>query len=71
MYLEENIKLDFHLPRRLQEEVQKTEEYYREGDEMNFLIWADRVEVTAKACCVNGSITEKQLDTIFRKYGWR
>lgn len=59
------------LPKVLQRNIEELESYYHSGDFVGYDCCLETLEATVKQCCIHGSISGKQLDTIFRRYGLR
>ena len=59
------------LPKVLQRDIEELESYYHSGDFVGYDCCLETLEATVKQCCIHGSISGKQLDTIFRRYGLR
>lgn len=69
MYNDKSIILDFYIPPCLQEEIDKVEIALEEGDQMKFDDAMEYVEVFAKACALDGSISQPDMALIKKKYG--
>lgn len=52
----------------LQRDIEEMESYYHSGDFVGYDCCLETLEATVKQCCIHGSISGKQLDTIFRRY---
>lgn len=59
------------LPNILQRDIEELESYYYSEDFVGYDCCLETLEATTKQCCLHGNISEKQLDTIFRRYGLR
>lgn len=70
MYLDENVKVGI-VPENLQEIMNEVDGYYKSGDDISYAIRSDDLEAITKQECLEGRISEKQLNRIFKKYGWR
>lgn len=71
MYIDENYPIDTTLPKHLLDYISELDGYYESDDWMSFDSLLDALEGTIKNYCIEGRITEKQLDTLFRRYGLR
>lgn len=69
MYIDESIVLREDLPDKLKSEFQLLQEYYDDGDWLNFDIYLEAFEATVKAHYIAGKISMEDLNLIFRKYG--
>lgn len=70
MYLDESIKVG-EVPEDIQEMMEELDRYYKTGDDFRFAFRSDDLEANVKQACLEGLISERQLDKIFRRYGWR
>lgn len=70
MYLDDTIRVG-KVPEILQVIMDEVDGYYQKGDDVMYAVRSDDMEAITKQCCLEGLISEKQLDAIFRKYGWR
>lgn len=70
MYLDETIKIGT-VPPNLQEIMDEVDGYYRLGDDISYAIRSDDLEAITKQECLEGGISEYQLERVFKKYGWR
>ena len=59
------------MPKVLQRDIEELESYYHSGDFVGYDCCLETLEATVKQFCIHGSISGKQLDTIFRRYGLR
>lgn len=71
MFLDKSQKIDFAVPKTLGDTIQEIEQSISQGDDFRFSLSREDIEVVAKSCFINGSITANQLNTIFRRYGLR
>lgn len=71
MYIDFKYPIDNSLPRHLLAYIRELEEYYDNDDWIGFDCLLEGIEATTKAYQLSGIITEKQLDTLFRRYGIR
>ena len=69
VYNDESIQLNFYMPPCLQEEIDKVEEALKAGDDLAFQGAMEYVEVFAKACAADGSISQPDMALIKKKYG--
>lgn len=70
MYLDETIKVG-QVPEDLKEMLEELDGYYKSEDDFRFAFRSDDVEANVKQACLEGLISERQLDKIFQRYGWR
>lgn len=71
MYRDDSYEVNPNWPPRLLREIAELDSYYDADDELHFDLFAEGFEATVKAMCINHAITKKDLDTVFRRYGWR
>ena len=71
MYINENYMIDNTLPEHLLSYISELEEYYKNDDWLGFDCLLEGMEGTIKSYRLNGIITERQLDVLFRRYGIR
>lgn len=70
MYLDDTITIGT-VPQNLQEIMNEVDGYYKAGDDISYAIRSDDLEAITKQECLEGGISEYQLNRIFKKYGWR
>ena len=72
MVLNEDIKIDFHVPRTLKEYMDIADEvYHRVGDDIDYSFAIEDVEGLAKEYMLRGTLTEVQCYRILARYGLR
>mgnify|MGYP000130945008 CR=1 FL=1 len=71
MYRDDNYKINPAWPKRLLEMIAEMDEIYDNNDDFKYSLLEGVFESHIKAFRLNGKITEKDLDTLFRRYGWR
>lgn len=71
MFIDENYEIDENLPSHLLDYIDELEDYYKNDDWVGFDCLLESLEGTIKSYRLNGIITEKQLDVLFRRYGIR
>lgn len=69
MYNDKTIALPVSLPAGLQNDFKELQEYYDEGDWLQFDLLFEAVEASVKAYYLAGKISREELNLIFRKYG--
>lgn len=69
MYNDQTIVLPASLPAGLQSDFKELQEYYDEGDWLQFDLLFEVVEASVKAYYLAGKISREELNLIFRKYG--
>lgn len=69
MYNDQTIVLPASLPTGLQSDFKELQEYYDEGDWLQFDLLFEVVEASVKAYYLAGKISREELNLIFRKYG--
>ncbi len=71
MYLDESQKINFKVPKTLEETIKSIDKCVYENNDLEFALLREDIEVLTKQSCINGNITSSQLNTIFRRYGLR
>lgn len=69
MYIDETIVLDKNLPAELWRDFEELGKYYEAGDWLNFDLLFEVVEASVKSYYLNGRISKRDLENIFKKYG--
>lgn len=69
MYINEEIPIDYSLPRHLLDYINELEEYYENDDWISFDCLLEGIEATIKSYYISGGITEEQKRNLFRRYG--
>lgn len=69
MYIDKTIELRTDLPNKLVEDLEILENYYADGDWLNFDTYFEAFEGTVKAHYIAGKIQLEDLNLIFEKYG--
>lgn len=79
MYVDENIRVDDKFdrwPKKLVAEIKEMDALYEKAEDGNdawfeYLLREDVFESTIKQYCIDRKISERDLDLLFRRYGWR
>ncbi len=71
MFIDDNYAIDEDLPTYLKSLLAELQGYYDNDDWIGFDCLLEVIEADIKSYRLNGSITEQQLDTLFRRYGLR
>ncbi len=59
-----------NFPRHLKEDIKELESYGQTDDWIMYESLFETLEATAKTCLRHNQITEKEFNTLMRKYGW-
>lgn len=71
MYVDYDIPICEGLSKVVLEEIEILDKAYKEDDIGTYLLHEDAVESYIKQALEDGSITSRDLDTMFRRFGWR
>ena len=71
MYVDYDIPICEGLPKAALEEIEILDKAYKEDDVGTYMLHEDAVESYIKQAVEDGRITEKDLDTMFKRFGWR
>jgi hypothetical protein len=67
-FINDKYKIDFAVPKGLQEYIDYAEKADKENDYGNYAIYADDIDVIAKNCCGAGLLTREQWDILCLRY---
>ncbi len=67
--IDENIKINFDIPKTLQFAIEEAEKIYaKEGELGSYMNWAKTIDNLCKLYYTEGVFTKRQWDLIVRKY---
>lgn len=71
MYVDYSIEVPESLPKVVKEEIAILDRAYAEDDVGVYMMHEDAVETYLKGCLEVRTISEKDFDRMFRRFGWR
>lgn len=67
-FINDEILIDFKMPKVLEEAVKRAEDADKENDFVSFVNYADNIDIMAKNCCADGAISKRMWDLLVLKY---
>ncbi len=70
MYIDEEVKIDFEVPKSLKNDFEELQKYYIANDWLSYALLYEAMENSIKCYCLTGKLTDDQGDILLSKYLW-
>ena len=67
-FINEKYIVNFNVPKVLQESIDMAEKADKENDYGTYAVYADNIDILAKNCCADGSLTKDMWDTLAKRF---